>query len=493
MITPVVVRVFHNRHRRGKRTLVVSLEAPVIGDQASSDFACNTEDVVFGQVAQTIPEANSIRAAGELLFRGLANNPHVETAFGQASLATGRDRYPVLLELRGDETIEALPWETLYMPNGGFLGLDARWSVGRRVDSRENTPAEGLIPSTLQMAVVLSCLGISAEEEWEQLRTAVEKSRLDVEMLLFVGEPDLAESVAEEAIPWVRAVAGIPASAEDLRATFAEERFAGFAPQILHFFTHGSTDGGPHLEVATPSDWEGGNEVRQSSLTLDPSQVRDLTEPDTRPWMIVLNSCLGAAPVTDDRGAASPEDARARQREATHSLARELVREGGFPAVVGMREPIDTADATVFSSHFYPQLFEALTALPPGVPTALDWSKLLVHPRRGLAEKHGQVINIAAEERKQWTLPVLYLRGQELLITRKPPAAVAGGSGIGDGGNEEGGGSGPSGAAGAPLDPVVTAKLDLLREMLEGLSADAPEEYRDDLKAHITRLESGAA
>lgn len=490
MISPVVVRVSHHHRRRGQRSLVVSLEAPALGEGNSSDFGCDIGDAIFAQLAQAIPEANSIRAAGELLFEGLASNDDVRTAFGQARLATGTDRYPVLLELRADETIEALPWETLYMPDGGFLGLDARWSVGRRVDSRENTPAEGVLPATLQMAAVLSCLGISAEEEWAQLRTAVEKSALDLEVLLFVGEPDLAEGLAAEELPWVRAVRGIPAGAENLRAVFAEERSNGFAPQILHFFTHGSTDGGPHLEIATPSDWEGRNAARQSSLTLDPSQVRDLTEPDTRPWMIVLNSCLGAAPVTDDRGAATTADARARQREATHSLARELVRGGGFPAVVGMREPIETSDATVFSSHFYPQLFEALAALPHGKATALDWSKLLVRPRRGLAEGPGQVIGMSAPERKQWTLPVLYLRGQELLITRTEPAGPAGNAG--NGLPSVGGGPGRPAAAAAPVDPLVTAKLELLREMLEGLSADAPEQYRNDLKAHIARLESGA-
>jgi hypothetical protein len=479
MISPVVVRVAHNRRRRGQTTLVVSLEAPVI-DQTGFDFGSDTQHEIFGKLAMTIPEAHSIRAAGELLFKGLAKNPHVKTAFGQAMLATSADRFPLLLELRGDETIEALPWETLYMPDGGFLGLDDRWSVGRRVDSRENTPAEGLIPSTLQMAVVLSCLDIPAEEEWAQLRAAVEKSGLAVEMLLFVGEPDLAEALAEEQLPWLLAVKGIPASAEELRATFADARFDGFTPQILHFFTHGSTDGGPHLEIATPSDWEGRDIARQSSLTLDPSQVRDLTEPDTRPWMIVLNSCLGAAPVTDDRGAASTEDEDARQRKATHSLARELVRDGGFPAVVGMREPVETSDATVFSSHFYPQLFRALAGLPHGAPTALDWSKLLVGPRRGLAEQRGEVIDISAEGRKQWTLPVLYLRGQELLITRTDPA---------DG--PDGGGSGSPAAGALAVDPAATAKLELLREILEGLSADAPEKYRNDLKAHIARLESG--
>jgi hypothetical protein len=119
--------------------------------------------------------------------------------------------------------------------------------------------------------------------------------------------------------------------------------------------------------------------------------------------------------------------------------------------------------------------------LPPGAPTALDWSKFLVHPRRGLAEKRGQVINLSAEERKQWTLPVLYLRGQELLITRALPAS----------GDVDGGRSGPPPADAPPVDPVVTAKLELLREMLEGLSADAPEHYRNHLRAHITRLEAG--
>lgn len=55
---------------------------------------------------------------------------------------------------------------------------------------------------------------------------------------------------------------------------------------------------------------------------------------------------------------------RSPMRAATHSLARRLVREGSFPAVIGMREPVDTSDTTVFSSTLYPALLRTLSSLP---------------------------------------------------------------------------------------------------------------------------------
>lgn len=471
MISPVVIRVSTHRRRTGSRNAVVSLELPVIGDQISYPFDGNMHDKVFRDLAGSSPAAESLRGAGELLYRGLTTHPDIKQALTQALSATAAERFPILLELRGDESIEALPWETLYEAQGKvFLGLDARLSVSRRVASKESRPAEGLFPARLQMAAVLSCLGIRADEEWRQLRAAVENSGLAVEMVLFIGEPDLAEAVEAEQVPWVRSIMGIPQSAEELRNAFEQQRRSGFAPQVLHFFTHGSTEGGPHLEVATPTDWE--REAPLSSLTLDPWQVRDLSDPDTRPWLIVLNSCLGAAAVTDDRGASTPLEAEALQRQATHSLARRLVQDGGFPAVVGMREPIETSDATLFSSHFYPRLFEALQALPFGTPTALDWSELLVRPRLQLAAEVGSVMATAAGLRKQWTLPVMYLREQELLVNRTRVAA-------------------PHAGDGQSGDLEVTETLGLLRMVISRIGAYAPKDYQKALLTEVSSLEDG--
>ena len=51
MISPVVVRVSHNRFRRGKARLVVSLEKPPIGDQTGFAFGCDTQDDVFRKLS----------------------------------------------------------------------------------------------------------------------------------------------------------------------------------------------------------------------------------------------------------------------------------------------------------------------------------------------------------------------------------------------------------------------------------------------------------
>lgn len=520
MIRPVVVRVALNRRQRGNDRLSVSLELPIIGDQSVHDFGCDITHEVFRRITESVPSANTIREAGERLYAGLCTNPYVHQALNQARQATTVERYPLLLELRADDTVEALPWETLYVSDPGFFGLDLRWSMGRKVDSSESRPCEGVLHGVLRIAVVLSCLGISAREEWLRLRAAVEEqSFFDVEMLLFVGEPDLVDELVGDCPGWARVV-GIPASADALAEMLRQKAREGFVPQVLHFFCHGSNDGGAHLEIATPSDWE--RDATQSSLTLDPSQVRDLTDVTDRPWLVVLNSCLGAAPLTDDSGAASADESRARQRAATHSLARRLVREGGFPAVIGMREPIDTSDATVFSSTLYPALLSALSVLPTDEATQLDWSSLLVRPRRRLAEQGGGVFATAAGDRKQWTLPVLYLRSQVLLIKRDPPGrppAVDGtdrrgpadesaAPGVpvpspattpshGDAGAETAPagtvmpGTTPSAPAPIPGTAAATSTLDLLRDVLASLGSDAPHAFRADLEAQVARLERG--
>lgn len=496
MISPVVVRVSVNGRLGGNTNLSVSLEAPPIGDQSGYELACDINDKVFTDTTK-----NRVRLAGELLYEGLRSNPDVQTALQQALLAQTDDRYPLLLELRGPEAVEALPWETLYLPGAGFFGLDPRWSVGRRVDAKEARPLEGILPGALHIAVILSCLGISARDEWRELHAAVTQSMLPVSMLLFVGEPDLADDLAENCPPWLR-LAGIPASAEALADRFRKEAREGFIPQVLHFFCHGSNEGSAHLEIATPSDWE--RDATQSSLTLNPTQVRDLTDAIRRPWLVILNSCLGAAPMTDDAGAATTEDSLTLQRAATHSLARKLVQDAGFAAVVGMREPIDTTDATVFSSRLYPRLLEAFSQLPTDRPVALDWSRLLVPPRLSLAEEVGEVLDTAAAGRKQWTLPVLYLRSQELLLSRlpTPPPTAAVGGGPGNGAPVDGGPPPvvvPGAANGTPamvpvlaVDPVTVAKLELLREMLGVLSPDAPDAFRADIERNIERLEKEA-
>ena len=102
-----------------------------------------------------------------------------------------------------------------------------------------------------------------------------------------------------------------------------------------------------------------------------------------------------------------------------HSLASDLVYAGGFPAVVGMREPIASDDASQFSGRFYPVLIEAVGGNAGG-RLNLDWSGMLVGPRRRLIQLRGGVFSATAAKRHEWTPPVLYLRPEEFQVGSAP-------------------------------------------------------------------------
>ena len=485
MIEPVVVVV---TSLQGVDDMaLVSLEQP--SQSRPAKLGCTGTEEAF--VALGTPGAlpdKTVRAAGMLLYQGLSANDEVKSALDTALQVEPDKRRPLILELRQvDARIEALPWETLYAEGAGFLGLDSRWSIGRRVHSNQGQPASELA-TPLRIAAVLSCLGNPAADEWEQLKAAVDAAvaddRLSIEVLLFASEPDLLQTIRTDPPDWLWDLEGIPKSATDLAATFQRHRARGFVPHVLHFFCHGSTQLGPHLEIAVPTDWD---DPVQSSLTLEPSDINQLSAPTARPWLVVLNCCLGAAGADGDTAASS------------QPLAMSLVKDGGYPAVIGMRQSVDVADATTFSSCFYPELFGVLAAQQPAEPVPPDWSRLLITARRKLAEDPPTLRAEAAERRPQWTLPVLYVRyrqgSADFQVTReKPvvaPAPPARDPGTATGGppTEPGVPGGPGGAEPAPAanDPLAT----LLHDLLAVSGPDAPNAWPADLQARLDALRGG--
>jgi hypothetical protein len=136
-----------------------------------------------------------------------------------------------------------------------------------------------------------------------------------------------------------------------------------------------------------------------------------------------------------------------------------------------MREPVDAVDATSFSSRLYPELFASLAGQEAGQPVPPDWSGLLVGARRRLAETPGLNFAAAAQQRRQWSLPVLYVRQQpnagEFTVTRTAaePAPV------------------PS--------PVVDMQAALLQLIQAGLGPDAPPALVADLAARLAAPQGG--
>lgn len=361
-------------------------------------FECTESDAEFVALVDGVG-VEPVASAGRRLLSAITANEGpagvLTSAFGiPADLGS---YHPIYIDLGGALPFQELPWEALCREDGGFLALQ-QWPVGRMLNSRASPVKVRKFQPPLKIAAVLSCLGVSAVEEWEALKTAVDNSPLPIDLLLLLSETALVTEINKLALPWVT-VDLVPSDRLDLAA-----KITSHAPHILHFFCHGDTAGSPHLNVATSVDWL--NRTGPSTHWLTARTIRGLVQPPAEPpWAIVLNACSSA-----DTGHFS----------GAQSLAADLVREHGIQAVVGMIEPVLSGDAARFAGSFYTSLFRAVhsmffagdDAAPPGGngERVLDWATLTVEPRTILSQEPPDEDFAAAARRKQWIRPALTVR-----------------------------------------------------------------------------------
>jgi hypothetical protein len=424
--------------------IYISLEEPnLFAPQVP--FGCTGAEADFGALQNAALAPEAVRQAGRRLFDAVAVHEQLSQQLTIALQKQLPERCPVFVKIADPSGMESLPWEALCSPNGDFLGLDDRWSVGRMIAGR--TPAALPWPFTppLRVAAVLSCLGVPAEPEWRALSEALEADDPPVHLLVFVSEEQLYEELEnlsnDESAPFLE-VALVPSDLSEL-----QERVAKFKPHVLHFFCHGSTGGGPHIELAVKADWALG--AGQSSLTAEPDEIRAFTGPTDPPWLVVLNCCEGAAPaVTDD----------------LHSLSLSLVYDGDVPAVVGMREPVASDDANWFTRVFYKKMVEDLARISAGnSEDSLDWTRFVVKARARLAEKYkaGRTLSATAASTKEWTLPALYVGSQPFVVHRRPPP-----------------------------HPTDRLKVELLEGLLARLPPDTPPDLVNEIEQQLAGLAS---
>lgn len=321
-----------------------------------------------------------VRAAGTHVHNGLKIHPGVEYALTRAVLGAAHESQPIYIETTALDS-EALPWEVLYHPQGKFLSLNPNWPMARITGSRQFGEQRRNFNGDLVVAAVLAASGVKAGPEWEALLAALET--LPCRLTVFVAEKELHDQIQGLSLDWVT-VEMVPTTESDL-----VDRLRTIKPQVLHFFCHGSSDA--YLQVATRNQLELGHEP----IYLSGNDLRVLKD---SVWLAVLNCCEGAATTE------------------THSLAYSLVDEG-VPAAVGMREAVASDDASVFSRAFYEGLASYFKhRLRPGVRLTVDWASLMPQPRRELCRKHGNLVDAIAPHHKEWTLPVLYRRPEELII-----------------------------------------------------------------------------
>ncbi|MEO7404696.1 MAG: CHAT domain-containing protein, partial [Burkholderiales bacterium] len=163
-------------------------------------------------------------------------------------------------------------------------------------------------------------------------------------------------------------------------------------PHMLHLFAHGTADEQAFVQVSTVANVAAGED---GSILIGARDLRQEGDPDENIWVIALNACDSAAVSGDAR-----------------NLATQLVR-FGFPAVIGMREPVKTSEARLVSQHFYTAAFEALQELPIAGRREVEWSLFLRRVRLHLAGSA-----ITAQSSARWLLPILYARTEPFTIIR---------------------------------------------------------------------------
>lgn len=389
-------------------------------------------------------QAQAVKAHGQTIFNRLQAHPAIRSAIKSAMTAPTGEVSPLYFKIDVNDA-ERLLWETLCDEQGRFLALDRRWPIGRMADSPVDRPlVEYKFTPPLKILAFLSALGIEALPEWDSLRQAVLRGRqqgLPIQLKVFVGEQSLLDSIVQEIH---QGLAEVEVAALPERIFEIEDLMAEYAPQLVHFFCHGTTAHGvSELELATILDRLQQNPV--GSIRLQVDQLANMPGFD-RSWLITFNCCEGGRPTSD-----------------LHSMAHSLVA-AGIPAAVGCLEPIAAEDAHEFCQAFYPTVFDRLQKLLAGIQDGesveFEWVEALRPPRTGLCQKHQN----APDNFRQWALPVIYVRPESFRIKK----------------------------TGGGIDPAVleemSAKAEMVAAALRALPPATPKEVRDQLLALLVAL-----
>jgi CHAT domain len=336
------------------------------------------------------------RAAGELLFADLSSHPTVAWALAEArrQASAGAEQTLVLHLDREASVAHHLPWECL-CAGGEFLGLTPELPIVRVIEGRGHALAPVWDPP-LRFLIVIGAAGISGLAEWQTLRRILlSPSRpFEVAIHLLVAEPELVaelEAAPDPALSW-----------SYLTLDELALRIEVFRPHVLHVSGHGiADDAGCFLELTSRIDWiklNSGAALR-GSIILEASDFRDWLRRHPALWLTCLSCCDSGRPTSSSR-----------------ALAASLVA-AGFPAVVGMRAPVEARDATLFAEAFYRELVERLGRAAAVTYLDFEIAAAVAAGRRALSKQRvaarGQAPGDCA-----WSLPVLYARPTPLLLHR---------------------------------------------------------------------------
>ncbi len=377
----------------GKQMVISLHDASFEGlpwDQAS-DKVLRRPVAALARFADDNPVDDVVQKLGQALFRELQRHPTVKEAVTRA-LGSAQS-CPIFLKLDSAAPAE-YPWESLFDGvRGRFLALDAQSPITRMMPGVRNERRRfAALP--LRMVAVLSATDIDASGEWKSLLKAVKQSGIDLRLHVVIGQRALLRKIKKSKPTWV--------SCEELTSEDTVRRaLNAFDPHLVHFFCHGAARPEPLLELAT----ERGHNAHKPNVQLG---ANDLKNAAPLAWLATLNCCLGGSDV-----------------EGVRALAAALVILGGYPAAIGMREPITDRDANLFCQSFYTEVFtELAAAFANGAEFTAAWANPLCIARQTLRKEYANGLgpDQAAARYRKWTVPILCVDPAPLIVV---PVKVA--------------------------------------------------------------------
>jgi hypothetical protein len=357
--------------------------------------------------AQMMPLSMSLSTQADVEGHGRALldalNAHGPIALELAGLFNQINDPTTLTFYMTTSTAALYRWEALYNPVlERFLSAQHNCSMFRIASGRSLVLSESREYSgTITFSAYLSASGIKAFEECKVLIDAVTTARLaglNIRTYLYVGEQQLLDTVGS-LLKGTKAIEirPIPATALKFEASLKADR-----AQLLHFLAHGDIrEGAAFLEFASINDHDTG--AVDGSVRLSLERLEQSLAATGSAWLTLLNSCSGAASVSKLSSMAA-------------TLAKTVC-----PITIGMADPIDYPDATLFAEKFYAvalvTIHQATASLTQGQSIIIDLSTAVQAARLALyttASTNTHLPNGFA----RWCLPIVYLRDIPLKVTQ---------------------------------------------------------------------------
>nr|WP_255536343.1 OmpA family protein [Pacificimonas pallii] len=240
-----------------------------------------------------------------------------------ALLADEAKRVRIDIDVSAAPELARVPWEAFYVPDTDtFLATDTRTNLIRTLNPDRERDPPGAVEGQLRMLVIVA-------NPAGDLDTSIELER--IERLINALKTDAArDEIDLFVVPEVN------------RSNF-RDALKHHKPHLIHFIGHGDFRTGKGV-----INFHAEDDPRRP----DPIESDDLRTflQNARPWLVVLNSCMGASSSI---------------KQPYGGTAQELVRIG-VPFVVAMQAPISDEAAIYFARTLYAEL-TAGTPVPMAV------------------------------------------------------------------------------------------------------------------------------